>query len=105
MKNLPDLLRRESVEFLAIQESLITGDARFITNLVRKHSPFSFCQSPAQGRSGGLLSIWNTEVFGVEEVFVGEGYIEVIGVWKGCPKKLVVFNVYGPQEATAKKVL
>lgn len=55
--NLRELLRKEEVKFLAIQESLMTGDALFIANLVWKHSSFKFCQTPAQGRSGGLSCI------------------------------------------------
>lgn len=54
MKNLRELLRKEEVQFLAVQETLISGDAGFISNLIWKHKRWRFCQTPAIGRSGGL---------------------------------------------------
>lgn len=79
MKNLKELLRKEEVQFLAVQETLITGDAGFISNLIWKHSSWSFCQTPSAGHSGGLLCIWDTSRFLVDRIFSGHDYLGVEG--------------------------
>lgn len=66
---------------------------------------FNNWNSPAQGRSGGLLCIWNSDVFVVDEVLPGVGYFGVAGFWKGCPMKVTMLNICGPQEAMAKRLL
>lgn len=105
VRNLRDLLRNEQVDFLVIQESLITGDAQFIVNLIWKHSSFTFCHSPAQGRSRGLFCIWNSDVFVADEVLPGVGYLGVAGFCKGCPMEVTILNIYGPQEAYSQKTV
>lgn len=105
VNNLRDLLRKENVEFLAIQESLISGDAGFIINLFWKHSNKDFCQIPSMGRSGGLICVWNSDIFSANFVTSGPGFLGVEGLWHGCSNKIFLCNVYWPQEASAKKFL
>lgn len=44
-------------------------------------------------------------MFVADAVLPGGGYLGVYGSWKGCHVKVTIFNVYGPQEAAAKRVL
>lgn len=47
MHLLRELLSKESIDFLAIQESIIAGDTSNIINMVWKHSEFGYCKSAA----------------------------------------------------------
>lgn len=105
MKNLKELLRKKEVQFLAVQETLISGDVGFISNLIWKHSTWHFCQTPSTGRLGGLLCIWDADVFSVDMIYAGNGYLGVEGLWQGCSNKLFLCNIYGPQDISAKKLL
>lgn len=44
-------------------------------------------------------------MFSLDKVISGPGYIGVEGLWHGCPNKVFLCNVYGPQDALAKKIL
>lgn len=105
VKKLRELLRKEDIGFLTVQETSLTGDAAFISNLIWKHSYWNFCQTPSSGRSGGLLCIWNSTLFSAQNIISGPGFLAVEGVWQGCSNSVFLWNVYGPQEASAKKVL
>lgn len=105
VKKLRDLLSKEAIEFLAIQETLIKGDASFVISLFWKHSQWSFCQLPSSGRSGGLLCVWNTSIFTAENIISGSGYLGVEGFWHGCSNKILLCNIYGPQDTLEKKAL
>lgn len=54
---LRDLLRKESVDFISLQETSLSDNAEGVVRLVWTHDEFAFCHSPAQGRSSGLLCI------------------------------------------------
>lgn len=90
VKNLRELLHKEEVQFLSVQETLISDDAAFVSNLIWKHSNWSFCQLPSTGRSGGLLCIWDSILFTVDNVFSGPGFLGVEGDWQGCSNKVIL---------------
>lgn len=100
---LRDLLRNESVDLIAIQETGLVDDVDQIVRLIWQHSEFGFCQLPAQGRSGGLLSIWNKSSFVASYAFAGHGFLGVSSYWNGSSKLDTFLNVYGPHEDTARK--
>lgn len=55
MRNLQDMVRKERIEFFAIQETLFSCDASFVVSLSWKHNNFKLSASPASGRSGASL--------------------------------------------------
>lgn len=62
-RNLCKLLNRYKINFLGLQETFIT-----VSDLCRIRSMwgnyrFNFVDSLANGHSGGLLSMWDPEVF------------------------------------------
>lgn len=105
VKNLRELLRNEEVQFLTVQETLISRDAGFISNPIWKHSSWNYCHSPSSGSSGGLLCIWDTNLFSVDRVFSSKGFLGVEGIWKGCSEKVSLCNIYGPQDSSGKLLL
>lgn len=76
---LRDLLSKESVDFLFVQETRLSEDVEGIVRLIWTHDEFGFCHSPAHGRSGGLLCIWKKSVLKPSSAFAGDGFLGVSG--------------------------
>lgn len=104
---LKELLIKESVEFLALQETLISGDAARFVNIIWSQGEYGFCQVPANanGRSGGILCVWNKGSFDVVGAFAGNGFLCVEGRWKGSLDLITIINVYAPQDDGMKRTL
>ncbi|GJS28094.1 RNA-directed DNA polymerase, eukaryota [Tanacetum coccineum] len=74
------------------------GDLRGSTN-------FGFAQSNAIGRSGGLLLIWDSNVFSNVSVVGGERFIAAKGNWKGVDGDVMLVNAYGAHVTDQKMAL
>ncbi|PWA36913.1 RNA-directed DNA polymerase, eukaryota [Artemisia annua] len=57
------------------------------------------------GRSGGLLCMWDPNVFEMTSSISDRNFILVHGILKGCGTKLNVINVYSPQGLPEKRDL
>ncbi|GKA23566.1 RNA-directed DNA polymerase, eukaryota [Tanacetum coccineum] len=66
---------------------------------------FDFASSSAIGRSGGLLSIWDSSIFIKANIFSMENLLIVEGEWVFKKMKCFMVNVYAPQEERKKKDL
>ncbi|PWA76614.1 RNA-directed DNA polymerase, eukaryota [Artemisia annua] len=63
---------------------------------------FNFACSLARGRSGGLISIWDPNVFLKESIWCDEAFIIVKGRWKNSGGDCYMINIYGPHDPVAK---
>nr|GEV91254.1 RNA-directed DNA polymerase, eukaryota, reverse transcriptase zinc-binding domain protein [Tanacetum cinerariifolium] len=59
---------------------------------------FDFAVSPSIGRSGGLASIWDTNVFSKLNIFPFENLLIVEGIWRSSDLHYFMINVYAPQD-------
>ncbi|GKC71417.1 RNA-directed DNA polymerase, eukaryota, partial [Tanacetum coccineum] len=66
---------------------------------------FKFAYNPAVGRSGGLISIWDTDAFNVTRTILNDNLLIVEGVWVTSKLKCYMINVYAPQEERKKQAL
>ncbi|GJZ75704.1 RNA-directed DNA polymerase, eukaryota [Tanacetum coccineum] len=55
---------------------------------------FKFAYNPAVGRSGGLISIWDTDAFNVTRTILNDNLLIVEGVWVTSKLKCYMINVY-----------
>ncbi|KAK9048814.1 hypothetical protein SSX86_032219 [Deinandra increscens subsp. villosa] len=69
------------------------------------NSAFLFQGVESQGRSGGLLSIWNPSVFRLEKVIKNPNFLFTGGSLPGDHGRLNIINVYAPQGTRARKLL
>lgn len=102
---LRDLLRKESVDFLSVQKTGLNVTAERIIRLFWTHDEFGFCELPAIGRSGGLLSIWRKYSFTASYAFTGNGFLGVAGLWQGGSNITTFLNVYGPHDDSVRRQL
>ncbi|GJU62812.1 RNA-directed DNA polymerase, eukaryota [Tanacetum coccineum] len=63
---------------------------------------FDYAVCPSSGRSGGLVSIWDPNVF---IIFPSENLLIVEGVWTSSHLQCFMINVYAPQEDRKKETL
>ena len=59
----------------------------------------------SSGRSGGLLHLWDTRLYNVEDVIRAKHYMITIGTWVDIPGHTIIANVYGPHSPQEKKML
>ncbi|GLT46628.1 hypothetical protein SLA2020_203720 [Shorea laevis] len=59
----------------------------------------------AQGRSGGILCIWKSDVFTMKKTLDGTGYCGVFGFWGKEEVPCYFINVYSPCEKQEKRKL
>lgn len=78
LRLLRDLVRKESVKFLALQETLISGDAISIFKAIWNQGKYEFCQVAAEGQAGAILSVWKKDSFQVVTAFDGRGFLCVV---------------------------
>ncbi|XP_071699700.1 uncharacterized protein [Rutidosis leptorrhynchoides] len=67
------------------------------------NSDFKFIQKDSVGASGGILTIWDTNIFSVTNAIEGEFFLAICGSWAGHNSELAFINVYGPH-SNAKKL-
>jgi exonuclease III len=64
-----------------------------------------FAFKPAAGRSGGLITIWDSHVLSVSNMYEGSHFLSVEGLWGKGKLEVLVINIYAPCEANKKKDL
>ncbi|PWA79807.1 RNA-directed DNA polymerase, eukaryota [Artemisia annua] len=63
---------------------------------------FDYACSSARGRSGGLVTLWDPNVFVKNRFWCGDNYIIVEGKWMNSVENYYLINVYGPQHQPEK---
>ncbi|GKV27606.1 hypothetical protein SLEP1_g36762 [Rubroshorea leprosula] len=104
-RHIRDLILREKVEFLAVQETKLEVVDRKLCRMVWGKEDFDWIAKPSRGLSGGLLCIWNKKIFKMEEVLEGNHFIGAFGLWgeEGVP--VYIINIYSPCELSGKRAL
>lgn len=104
-RNLRDLIRKHDPNIVCVQESMLSDFQEEDMKLLCNHGEFKVIFQPASGHSGGLISCWNPELYELCN------YISMHNCLGITLKALLtgqcfnVFNVYGPQQSSRKKVL
>lgn len=57
------------------------------------------------GRSGGIICIWDGDIFSKINVLKSRHYLIVVGRWKGISENVVFANIYAPQAQGEKNAL
>ncbi|GJT58885.1 RNA-directed DNA polymerase, eukaryota, reverse transcriptase zinc-binding domain protein [Tanacetum coccineum] len=63
---------------------------------------FDYACSMARGRSGGLTSMWDPNMYSKDTVWCDDHFIIVKGHWNNAVGDCFMINIYGPQESSAK---
>lgn len=88
-----------------IQETKISTFNPAVCSKIWPADVFSFAQSESSGRSGGLLTIWDSAKFRVSTSILKKNYVSVTGSWVSSNSPCTFINVYGPSSTADKKEL
>nr|GEW83909.1 RNA-directed DNA polymerase, eukaryota [Tanacetum cinerariifolium] len=88
-----------------IQKTHLTTIDPFKIKNLWGNSQFHFALCPSSGRSGGLVSIWDSNSFIKHNVFSYENLLIVEGTWTSNNMQCFMVNVYAPQEDRKKESL
>ncbi|GJR44673.1 RNA-directed DNA polymerase, eukaryota, reverse transcriptase zinc-binding domain protein, partial [Tanacetum coccineum] len=105
LKKFIDSLGAKQVSFLGIQETHSIILDTFKIKCAWGNSQFDFVEHPASGRSGGLVSIWDPNVFSNINEFQFENLLIVEGIWIASRIHCFMINVYAPQDDSKKEKL
>jgi hypothetical protein len=104
-RRIRELVRGEKVEVLALQETKVEGVDRRFCSALWGGDDVGWCCVPSNGRSGGLITLWDSSKGSLVKSFHGLGYLGVCLEW-GVNKKLcMIVNIYSHCDLLSKKKL
>lgn len=98
------LISSEKSDFLCMQETKKAEIDMKFCEILWGNTDFDWAFKPAEGRSGGILTIWSNSVFAKSATFTANGLLGVKGVWQDNTHCDVV-NVYSPCSLNEKQEL
>ena len=99
---LRELIKDEKVDFIGLQETLRSHFSEAWLTSLAGIKPFAWFSAPPNGRSGGLLVGFNTDVFDVRENEIGEFMIRTL-IYRREKNLIWNFvNVYGAAQKENK---
>ncbi|GKU92387.1 hypothetical protein SLEP1_g6121 [Rubroshorea leprosula] len=104
-KAVRDLVIREKVEFLSIQESKLEVVDFQICRALWGAENFEWVAQPSKGMAGGLICIWNADLLEKNRTIEGENFIGVLGFWGASRTPVYIINIYSPCDLSSKRVL
>ncbi|XP_022041076.1 uncharacterized protein LOC110943648 [Helianthus annuus] len=93
------------VGFIMIQETQFCSLEGVNVGTFWGNGSFGFEWVGATGRTGGLLSMWDTKKFEMTLVEKNRYFLMVHGTLKESRKEVVLINVYAPQKVVDKRIL
>ncbi|GKD86312.1 putative RNA-directed DNA polymerase, partial [Tanacetum coccineum] len=69
------------------------------------NSQFDFSVKKPDGKSGGIVAIWDISYFTLSDTLSGDGFLALIGRWRNVNIPCIFVVVYAPQEQRLKKEL
>jgi hypothetical protein len=104
-RRIKQVIQIEKVDFMAIQETKLETISDSLCYSLWGGSDCDWAYLPAEGSSGGILSIWRKVNSSLVFTFIGEGFVGVCLEW-GVRKQLCfVVNVYAKCDLIAKRRL
>jgi hypothetical protein len=100
-----ELVTRERVEFLAIQETKFEVVTEDLCCSIWGGDNCQWAYLPSSGNSGGILSIWNKASATLIFSFIGEGFVGVCVEWGPNRKVCFIVNIYSSCDIVAKRRL
>lgn len=102
---LKDICTVESPLFLGLQESKTRAPNEHLIDSFWKSSEFDFASVKSDGRSGGIISVWDKNVFEVVHIMEETSCLVTVGRWINKECLVGFINVYGPRDEAQRKIL
>ncbi|CAK8561844.1 unnamed protein product [Lathyrus sativus] len=93
-RRISQTLQRGNADICLIQESKVTHMEDGIAHSIWRNSDMGWSALNSNGRSGGIITLWNRSKVSALFSFCGAGYLGIQFLWKN--QNLIVVNVYAP---------
>ncbi|GJT64249.1 RNA-directed DNA polymerase, eukaryota [Tanacetum coccineum] len=93
------------VNFLALQETKMDRITHMDVKCIWGNSNYQFVSCDSVGNSGGILCIWEANVFKKANVTISDNFIVIYGTWSSNNLKVLIVVVYAPQSTVLKRAL
>jgi exonuclease III len=100
-----DLVRLERLDFLALQETKLQVVDDSLPRSLWGNEDCEWAYLPAEGNSGGILSVWRKSLLALIFTFVGPGFVGVFLETLQTGARFCVVNVYSKSSLTDKRRL
>jgi hypothetical protein len=104
-RRIKQLILTEKVDFMAIQETKLEVISEALCHSLWGGSDCEWAFLPAEGNSGGILSIWRNVNSSLIFTFIGEGFVGVCLEWGVRKNIFFMVNVYAKCDIIAKRGL
>lgn len=99
------MVREHKPDMLCLQETKLESIERKLCAGIWSSEDFQWAYKPAEGRSGGLLVVWDASCFEKTGGMQGEHFLRVDGLWSHQKIPVSIVNVYAPCDLARKKAL
>nr|GEV94238.1 RNA-directed DNA polymerase, eukaryota, reverse transcriptase zinc-binding domain protein [Tanacetum cinerariifolium] len=100
-----ELCMKNKVKFVSLQETKMEKIKLFNIKRCWGNFAFEYVHSDSVGNSGGILCVWDTNLFFKHNATVSDYFVAVQGIWVPNGKQMLIISMYAPQELTEKKML
>nr|GEV66188.1 RNA-directed DNA polymerase, eukaryota, reverse transcriptase zinc-binding domain protein [Tanacetum cinerariifolium] len=100
-----EINRKHKVNFVAIQETKMKDIGLFSIKALWGNFSYDFAFNPFVGSSGGILCVWDPNLFIKDSVTISDSFMAVRGTSVPTSTKLLIVSVYAPQDLSEKRVL
>ncbi|KAJ9568335.1 hypothetical protein OSB04_004301 [Centaurea solstitialis] len=100
-----DLVKAKNISLLCLQETKTAIKFDWQVKSVWGKRSTEFAAIDLSGNSSGILTVWDGNLFKVQNSCNMDGYVLICGLWLEKNSKLGVINVYAPQDNFSKRRL
>ncbi|GKE05811.1 RNA-directed DNA polymerase, eukaryota [Tanacetum coccineum] len=93
------------VNFATIQETKSENIDLFSIKALWGNFSYDFAYSPSVGFSGGILCVWDPNMFSKDNVTISDSFVAVRGTWISSSTRIMFVSVYAPQDVSERKSL
>lgn len=93
-----EIKSNHKISFIGIQESKLSDHSSIDFRLFWDSSPFKVEYVNGNGRTGGIISIWDIGIFNSVNIIKNQFFLVISGRLKGRTDNLHIANVYAPND-------
>ncbi|KAL8498958.1 hypothetical protein ACS0TY_022064 [Phlomoides rotata] len=100
-----DIIKKHKIELCCIQETKLEEVSKIRCMGLWGNPNFDWAYRESEGKSGGIHSIWNKDVFHKSSSWSDRGVLVINGYFTGDGGRGVLMNVYAPCSSSEKNEL
>ena len=91
-----EICRSKFVNFLSLQETMVSSVDEKVIRAFWGNMGYDFICLSSNGKSGGIVSIWESSSFSMFDFFKGDDFLLIKGVWLNPTAYVGLISVYAP---------